>query len=230
MIYRSKFALLPLLFLMTGCLGTMDFDRALFLSSIQDLPGPEDVVLINAEHVEGQSAGYYSMALPADWKSRRAEPQLDGFPVLEPAVTPVWKPLGRYDFNRVRPQDLVGGERIPWRFLTGDLTVEEATLMASERLAQGSDSYWFGPIEESGDPAVWTCALLGARPKGTGATESLAQPSDEVEWVQLCMLEFQDARSASRRKWTRMGSELGAGTGMLFLVGVPLAVWFIILD
>ncbi len=221
MTFHSLAVLLSVAFLATGCLGRATFDRALDVRSIQDLPGPGDVVLIEVEHVQGLSQGFHALTLPADWKTRPVEEQAEGFPILVPPVTPVWKPVALEGSKLSAPAAAVGGVAIPWQFVRGDLTVEQASDVAASRMDQGQDTYWIGAVWESGDPAMWTCELLGARAKEDGG----------IQWVHLGQLEFQDSRTASERNWSRTRDSLIAGTLMFVVyIAIPTVVWWAILD
>lgn len=216
------FLCLPL----TGCLGTLPFDEAVTIRSIHDHPGPEDVVLADFARVEGFAEGLYALTLPEDWKDRPAALRAGGFPALVPPIVQEWTML-KPELRTVDRPLTAPSTRVPWQFIRGELTLEEASAVARERLAAGQDTYWLGAIEERGDPALWSCELLGARP--ANSQPSSASKGLQIEWVLLARLEFQDARSNQSRKLRRTRNELGAGAAMLVVYGGSLAVWVLLL-
>lgn len=221
-----------LAFLAAGCLGTMPYDGAVSIVQINDVEGPADVVFIHMHRVAGFEEGEYTLTLPSDWKVRPVTAPRGGVATLAQKVTPEWKRIGEIHPERRHSARLLG-EPIPWHLHSEGRkhSLPEATEIAWERERLNQDTYWLGPIAESGDPATWTCDMLGARPRVESAAPLAGQTNAEreIEWVHICTFEFNDSRTAMKRRLLRVRNEVVTGFGLLIFFGVPAAVWVLIL-
>jgi hypothetical protein len=212
----SLFALASLV-----CRGTAEFEWALHVDRIVDCPGPSDFVEARFVDVEGHAEGVHFLVFRDDWKerARRAEPE--GSAELERRIPSNW--LHENDpsapFENANPSD-------DWESLRQPMDAVEASKHAVERPGRGQDANFTETTQVLGDHARWECRIFGALASPESGSSLSA---GDVSWVEVGTFELSDSLTRNGRMWNNLGSELVVGAGLLLYVGVPVAVWVLLL-